>query len=237
MRDPLRKLTLAVPLLVVAAFATAQVAKVEEKSVRPGINDRFLDANLEVQDFVNRWEVESREVYTQREEILKVCGLKKGMRIADIGSGTGLYTRMFSDAVGEKGWVYAVDISPRFIQHVNAWARDHGKKNVTSVYCLENSVTLPPESIDVAYVCATYHHFEYPMSTNASILRALKKGGTLIVVDFERIPGVTREWVMGHVRAGKPVVKKEILDSGFTFLDEVEVPGLEENYVLRFTKK
>ena len=59
----------------------------------------------------------------------------------------------------------------------------------------------------------------------------------MVVVDFERIPGKTREWVLGHVRAGKDVVKKEILTSGFTFKDEVTIPGFKENYFLRFTKK
>lgn len=70
----------------------------------------------------------------------------------------------------------------------------------------------------------------------ASIVRALRPGGRLIVIDFERIPGVTREWVLNHVRAGKDVFKKEILEAGLRFEEEVEIPGLEENYFLRFSK-
>lgn len=234
-----RKITcVGLPLLALAAIGLGQVVPdaQEEKSVKPGINERLLDPEVKIEEWVNRWEVESREVYTQRVEILNRCEIEKGMRVADVGSGTGLFTRLFAEAVGDAGWVYAVDISPRFLEHINSWAKTERVSNVTGVYCRENSVSLPPESVDVVFVCATYHHFEYPVSSNSSILRALKKGGSLVVVDFERIPGKSREWILGHVRAGKETVKKEIVASGFSFKDEVTIPGFKENYLIRFTK-
>ena len=66
--------------------------------MRPGINDSFKDPN--VKEFVERFEIESREVFAKRDEILKACGIKEGQTLADIGAGTGLFTRMFSKAVG-----------------------------------------------------------------------------------------------------------------------------------------
>ena len=69
-----------------------------------------------------------------------------------------------------------------------------------------------------------------------SIVSALKPGGELIVVDFERIEGVSREWLMEHVRAGKEVVRKEIEESGLVFLEEVKLEKLKENYFIRFKK-
>ena len=59
----------------------------------------------------------------------------------------------------------------------------------------------------------------------ASIAAALKPGGELIVVDFERIEGKSSDWTMGHVRAGKEVFRKEIEAVGLEFVEQVEVKG------------
>lgn len=169
-------------------------------------------------------------------EILKACNIKPGMRIADIGAGTGLFTRLFANQTGPTGWVFAIDISPRLIQHVNQQSVEHNLRNVTAVLCLEDSICLPPESIDLAYICDTYHHFEYPQSTLASIYSALKPGGRMVVIDFIRIEGVSRPWILGHVRAGQEVFTAEIEQAGFQLTRQVEIPGFEENYFLIFTK-
>jgi ubiquinone/menaquinone biosynthesis C-methylase UbiE/protein tyrosine phosphatase (PTP) superfamily phosphohydrolase (DUF442 family) len=208
----------------------------DEKSVKPGINDSFLDENLDVDQFVERFEIESREIFVAREKILAACQLKKGMVVADIGAGTGLFSRMFSVAVGDEGWVYAIDIAPRFLEHINQEATRFGLTNITSILCTDKSAHLPPGSTDVVFVCDTYHHFEYPASTLKSIYGGLKPGGILVIVDFERIPGVSREWTLNHVRAGKEVVRQEIEAAGFEWVEEKEIPGLEENYFLRFRK-
>jgi len=55
-------------------------------------------------------------------------------------------------------------------------------------------------------------------------------------VDFERIPGTSREWVLNHVRAGKQVTREEIEQAGFEYLREVPVEGLEENYLILFCR-
>ncbi len=208
-----------------------------EESVRPGVNERFLDPELNVESFIDRFEVESREIFSARDEVLEACGLKPSWRVADVGAGTGLYTRIFSEALGANGWVYAIDISPRFIQHVGEIVKRRRLQNVTTVLCAEDSINLPPASVDIAFVCDTYHHFEFPKSTMASIHRALRPGGRLIVIDFERIPGESREWLLGHIRAGKDVFRKEIESAGFELVEEVDLAGLKENYFLKFLKR
>jgi ubiquinone/menaquinone biosynthesis C-methylase UbiE len=169
--------------------------------------------------------------------VLDACGIKPGDRIADIGAGTGFYTRLFAHAAGNDGWVYAVDISPRFLEHINTQAHADGIDNITGVLCTDRSTGLPPNSIDVAFICDTYHHFEHHEKTLASLARALKPGGTLVVIDFNRIPGQSREFILGHVRAGKEVFQSEIEAAGFEFRDEVSIPAFQENYLLRFRKK
>ena len=66
-----------------------------------------------------RWfEMESREIFIARERILAACGIEKGDAVADVGAGTGFFTLHMSKAVGDDGWAYAVDISPRFVEHL-----------------------------------------------------------------------------------------------------------------------
>jgi len=218
-------------------FSQEATAPLAEESVKSGINEGFLDPALKVEDWLKRFEVESREVFQARDSVVAACRIRKGMTIADIGAGTGLYTRLFSEATGPEGWVYAVDISGPFLKHIVARARQEKQENISAVLSPEDSVALPPNSIDLAFICDTYHHFEYPRGTLASLVRALKKGGTVVVIDFERIEGQSREWVVGHVRAGKEVFRKEIEEAGLSLVDEVTVEGFEENYFLRFRKE
>lgn len=212
-------------------------AAAPKTSVRPGINDNFLNPDLDVSEWIDRFEIESREVFAARDDIVKATGIVSGATVADIGAGTGLFTRLFSDVVGSEGWVYAVDISPRFVEHINGQAAKDELQNVTTVLCRDDSVSLPPDSVDVAFICDTYHHFEYPTKTLRSIHAALRDEGRLIVIDFNRIPGVSREWTIGHVRAGKEVFQQEIEAAGFRLVGEKQIEKLKENYFLEFQKK
>jgi predicted methyltransferase len=220
-------------LVAVALVSFIQAATAQEKSVRPGINQPF--ENPDVKNFVGIFEGESREIFTKRKEIVTACQLKPEMVVADIGAGTGLFTRLFAKEVGPKGKVYAVDIAPKFIEHIEKTCKDADIKNVVGVVCTADSVKLPPKSVDLVFICDTYHHFEFPFKTMASIHEALRPGGQVVVIDFHRIPGKSREWVLNHVRAGQEVVVKEIESSGFKKVDEEKL--LSENYLIRFEKK
>jgi ubiquinone/menaquinone biosynthesis C-methylase UbiE len=209
----------------------------DEQSVRPGINREFLNPALDVRQWLARFELESREIYAAREEVVAACNLRPGMRVADVGAGTGFYSRLFAAAVGADGWVYAVDIAPPFLEHIVKQADAERITNLSAVLCSQRSVRLPPESIDLAFVCDTYHHFEHPAATLASIHQALREQGQLIVIDFERVPGQSREWVLEHVRAGKAEFRAEIEAAGFEFAGQPEIKGFRENYLLRFKKK
>ncbi len=205
-------------------------------SVKPGINKGFLDPKLNVEDWVAKFEVESREVYRARDAVIKACGIKASSNVADIGAGTGVFTRLFSQIVGKSGKVFAVDISPKFIEHLDAQIKSTASDNIETILCNDKSTMLPPNSVDLVFVCDTYHHFEYPAKTLASIRRALRPGGNLIVIDFDRIEGKSRDWLLGHVRADKATFQHEIETAGFELIEEVEVREFEENYFLKFAK-
>jgi ubiquinone/menaquinone biosynthesis C-methylase UbiE len=219
-------------LTLCLALAVGLSALAQDKSVRPGINKPFEDPD--VKEFIGKFEVESREVYAYRKEIVAACKLKPGMAVADVGAGTGLFTRLFAAAVGPEGKVYAVDIAPKFVEYVEKTCKEAGLKNVTGVVCTPTSVELPADSVDLAFVCDTYHHFEFPFKTLASIHRALRPGGRLVLVDFQRIEGKSSDWILGHVRAGREVFVKEVVTSGFKEVGEEKF--LKENYLVRFEK-
>jgi predicted methyltransferase len=214
-------------LLLVVPMALAQ-----DKSVKPGINDPFKKPN--VKEYLGKFEVESREIYSHRDKVVAAVGLKPGMSVADVGAGTGLYTRLFAPKVTPGGTVYAVDISREFLDHIAQSCKDAKIDNVRTIRCTQMSAELPEASVDLVFVCDTYHHFEFPFRTMASIYKALKPGGKLVIIDFHRIPGKTREWVLNHVRAGQDVVTKEITTSGFKFVREEKF--LEENYFMVFER-
>ena len=219
----------AAAVLLASALVTAQ-----EKSVKPGINDHFKDPD--VKEFRGKFEVESREIFAARDKIVAACKLAPGQAVADVGAGTGLFTRLFAKEVGSKGKVYAVDIADKFLEHIKATCKEAKLANVETVKCSPTSCALPENSVDVVFICDTYHHFEFPARTMASIHKALKPGGRVIVIDFHRIPGKSREWVLGHVRAGREVVTKEIVAAGFKHVGDEKIDELKENYFARFEK-
>jgi predicted methyltransferase len=219
--------------VVLVLVGCSGVVAAQDQSVNPGINKPFEKPN--VAEFVGRFERDGRDPFDHRHEVLKACGLKPGMAVADVGAGTGLFTRMFAPVVGPEGKVYAVDIAEEFVKHVERTAQSEGLKNVKGVVCQADSASLPSGAIDVAFICDTYHHFEFPHKTMRSIHEALKPGGVVILIDFHRIEGVSSDWVLSHVRAGQEVFTREITDAGFKQIEEKK-GLLKESYFLRFEK-
>ena len=225
--------TLVRNFILVGVLSLSSLGVAQENSVKPGINDSFQDPNAS--QYVERFEREGREVYDQREKIIEACEIKPGMVIADVGAGTGLFTRLLSKATGDEGKVYAVDIAENFIEHITDLAKKEGLTNVEGVVCKPDFVNLPPNSVDLVYICDTYHHFEFPYKTMASIHRALKPDGRVVLVEFAREEGKSSEWIMGHVRAGQEVFTQEVMDSGFAQIKEVK-GFFKESYMVHFKK-
>jgi SAM-dependent methyltransferase len=206
-----------------------------EPSLRPGINERWKSPQIE--PLIESLETESREIYVNRRALAAVAGPRPGSAVADVGAGSGFMVREFAALVGPAGTVYAVDINPELMVHVARESARTGLANVRTIVCGERSVDLPRGSVDMVFICDTYHHFEYPRSTLRSIHDALRPGGQIVLVDFRRIPGVSREFIIDHVRAGEEAFTREIVAAGFELINDHDVPFLEENYLLRFRKR
>ncbi|MDP6850454.1 MAG: methyltransferase domain-containing protein [Planctomycetota bacterium] len=194
-----------------------------------GLNDKFLSQDLDVSQWVERFEKEGREIFDYRHEIVEALDISKGMIVADIGAGTGLFEPLFAKAVGDNGKVIAVDIAQGFLDRI----RGMGLENVETVLCDERSTGLSDGSVDLMFVCDTYHHFSYPEDTLKSMKAALRPGGRLVVVEFHRIEGESSDWIMKHVRADEATFTREIEAAGFEVAGRHEL--LEENYIIEFS--
>jgi ubiquinone/menaquinone biosynthesis C-methylase UbiE len=204
----------------------ASTLAAQDKSIQPGINRGYEKADLKAQ--IRRFEGPDRDVVKRKDEILAACHLKPGMDVADVGAGTGLFTRLMAPKVAP-GKVYAVDISKRFIEHIQETCREQKITNVVGIVCPPDSTRLPPQSIDLAFICDTYHHLEFPQKTLASIRQALRPGGRLVVVEFHKA-GKMKD----HIRAGKGTFVQEIVAAGFNLVSDS--PLGEPQYILEFVK-
>lgn len=203
-----------------------------EQNVNPGINQHYQDAQY--QQWLSTFEWSGREVYDRRHDIVQALELKAGMDIADIGAGTGFYSLLFAQQVGKSGNIFAVDVTDDFVRNIERRASETNLDNVHPILSQQKDTRLETGSIDMAFVCNTYHHFEYPQSMLASIHRALRPGGELVIIDYRKQAGNSSAWVMSHVRSGKQAVVEEIERAGFKFHTESDI--LKENYFLRFMK-
>ena len=224
-------------LLMIGLAACSSPDRIAEENVRPNANTNYKDPNLNVEMWAKRFTGESREVFAERLNILAALKLKPGDRIADIGAGTGLYVKLFAETVGPTGEVYAVDIAAPFLEFISKNAESDNLTNVKTVLGKDKTSNLPEASVDVVFHSDTYHHFEFPRTMVRDLARSLVQDGEMFVLDFERIEGVTRSAMLNHVRAGKEVVIAEIESSGFDLVEEIDLPGLQENYLLRFKKE
>jgi len=206
-----------------------------QKKVDPSINAPFRKAK--VQDFVKRFETDDREVFVKRHEITRALGLKRGMSVADLGAGTGLFTRLFAEQVGPEGKVYAVDISKDFLDHIAAQAKAKGQSQVVTVRGTQDSTNLPAGSVDLVFLCDVYHHLEDHEKVLGSIHQALRPGGSLVVVEFDRVEGKSSDFVLKHIRAGQAEFRKEIESAGFETTSSPPGPKLKDNFFARFTRR
>ncbi len=207
-----------------------------ETSVRPGVNDKYF-----AEDAANEWtevlERERRDVITHREAIVAALELAPGMEVADVGAGTGAFLEPVSAAVGSEGRLYAVDIAPPFLEHLRARAEAAGLDNVEVIEGSDRSINLPPASVDLLFMCDVYHHLEYPSLYLRSLRQALRPGGRMIIVEFDKVPGKTSARMMKHVRQDKATLLREVLAEGFVVDHEVESIPFHENYMLVFRRE
>lgn len=116
--------------------------------------------------------------------VLAAFELKQGMAVADIGAGSGFYSRRMAQLVGKTGTVYAVDIQPRMLRLIERDLARHTLANVKTVLATPKDPNLRAGSLDLAVMVDAYHELEFPYEVMGGVVRALKPGARLALVEF-----------------------------------------------------
>jgi ubiquinone/menaquinone biosynthesis C-methylase UbiE len=172
-----RALSASVSVLGAAAAAFAQAA-----APAPAMQHRHDDPAA----YIASLEDPARDAYQKPDEVMKALALKPGEVVADIGSGSGYFALRFARAVGETGRVYAVDISPDMVRHVNRRVRDAGLRNLVSVLADPDDPLLPDASVDRVVIVDTWHHVEDQVHYLERLKRLLRPGGQVVHIDFQK---------------------------------------------------
>ncbi len=136
---------------------------------------------------------ESRDEWQQPDRLMDDLGLKPGDAVADVGCGSGYFTLRLATAVGEKGRVWAVDISVEALKEVRQRVEREKVTNVEIIQSEPTDTKLKAESVGAALLCDVVH--EVPEDQRAGLMKsiamALKPGGFLFLVDYRKSRDVT----------------------------------------------
>ncbi len=220
----------AVAMMLASSSLTLQA---QQSAITPTARELNKSFDADVSQWKERFEHEGRAIFDKRAEILAAMDLKPGMHVADIGAGTGVISRLLADKVGPTGVVYAVDVAKNMVDYIAKTAAEQQLTNLKPVLGDPRSPKLAPGSVDAICIIDAYHHFEYPKEMLAEIKKALRPDGTLLLIDFKRIEGVSRPYILNMVRAGEGTFTDEFVDAGFQVVER-RGDMFPENYVLKF---
>jgi len=125
-----------------------------------------------------------REKEERPDLLMKALELKPGMKVADIGCGSGYYSRRLAKAIGAKGIVYGVDIQKEMLAILH---RNMGANNLTNYQAVLGTTTnpkLPAGAIDLALFVDVYHEFDQPYEMMQNICKSLAPGGKIVLVEY-----------------------------------------------------
>ena len=103
--------------------------------------------------------------------------------VADIRAGSGYFTLRLASHVGPGGRVFAVDVSPDMILHLNRRVLDAGLANVSTILAPANDPLLP-QPVDRFVIVDVWHHIEDQTGYLALMKKTLKPGGQIVMIDF-----------------------------------------------------
>lgn len=158
-----------------------------------------------------------------------VLGLKPGMSVADVGAGKGEVTVALAAEVGPEGRVFSTEIDTKALDQIRALVAAATLGHVTAVQAYPRDTGLPTSCCDAALLRRVYHHLTDPVETNISLLRALRSGGVLAVIDFPptfswlwRWPPDGVPWNRGGHGVAAQLVVEEVTSIGFELVQLID---------------
>jgi predicted methyltransferase len=167
------------------------------------------------------------------DEVLAALDLQPGMTVADLGAGSGYFTRRFVRAVGERGRVYAIDVEQEILTFLKeSLERMHLPPIVELTLAEPDDPKLPPAAIDLIFLCNVYHHLEDRARYFAKLRPALKAGGRVAIVDFYHDERSGDVGFPRHYLVARETVIAEMGQAGYRLLREHSF--LPRQYFLEF---
>ncbi len=221
---PVRRILALLLLLAAAALAPAPARAGDERRPAPVMGAGGAD-----------WlERPGRDEEQKPDEIVRTMGLKSGDVVADLGAGTGYFTRRLAKAVAPAGVVYAVDIQPEMIALLKGNLEKAGIRNVVPVLSESDDPKLARGSLDWALLVDVYHELQQPGATLARMREALKPAGRVAVVEY-RLEGLTALHVREEHRMSTRQVLAEWEPAGFRLVELYEFLPTQHFFVFEKT--
>src|SRR5262249_36606963 len=131
-------------------------------------------------------------------------------------------------AVGDGGRVFSNELEPSRLETVGRNAARAGLANVTLVRGQAASTNLPEQCCDAIFMRDVYHHFADPAQMNASLLRSLRPGGRLAIIDFTPPPGAESADPAGRAADGHhgitpQTLQRELAAAGFEIVSSSDL--------------
>jgi SAM-dependent methyltransferase len=124
-----------------------------------------------------------RDKRLQIDRVMDLLSIQPGKNVADVGAGSGWFTTRAARRVGETGKVFAVDINPEAVRHVEERAKNEGLKNVSAIEGHEDDPLLPPGQVDAVLLLKTYHEVAKPVALLKNLKPALRPGAKVGIID------------------------------------------------------
>lgn len=176
---------------------------------------------------------------TEIDRLAQLMQWKPGAILADIGAGDGTYSFAAAEIVGPTGRVYATEIDKEKLKSLRAEAEKRKLQNVTIIESATDDTKLPTNCCDDIFLRRVYHHLTQPVEFDKNLLRSLKPGAHLAIIDFAPtdkygpVPGVPKN------RGGHGIPQK-------IMIEELTAAGLKvekiidnwqaQDYCVIFTK-
>jgi predicted methyltransferase len=165
------------------------------------------------------------------DKALAAIGIKPGMAIADVGAGTGYFSRRMARLTGPTGKVYAVDIQRQMLEDLKQKAASEKITNIETVLSKEDDPMLPVNSVDLILMVDVYHEFAKPQAMLRKMRAALKPGGRMVLLEYRKEdPNVP---IRFEHKMTVDEAKAEIEAEGFRF--QQVIGGLPRQHILIFT--
>ncbi len=126
----------------------------------------------------------TRAAWQLPSEVLDALNIKPGSRVADLGAGDGYFTFLLAEAVGPSGRVYAVDVDRPTLERLEKEVQTSDYSNIDVIQGELDDPRLPDASIQVVFLCNTYHHLERQPEYFERLKTDLAPGGRVAVIDM-----------------------------------------------------